>query len=61
MGDGYVIVEKVEVVEISHWWPSLSKKDMFAVVENELFTTTFDQIGGLHYATVFPYMNEDAN
>jgi hypothetical protein len=55
VGAEYIIMEKVKGIELSRCWPSLSKKEMLTVIkqlceyENKLFTTTFEQIGGIYY------------
>lgn len=55
VGAEYVIMEKVQGVELSRCWRGLTKKERLAVIrriceyENKLFTTPFEQIGGLYY------------
>jgi hypothetical protein len=55
VGAEYIIMDKVEGVELSRCWPSLSMKEMFTVIkqlceyENKVFTTVFEQIGGIYY------------
>jgi hypothetical protein len=55
VGAEYVIMEKVQGVELSRCWRGLTKKARLGVIkqickyENKLFTTPFEQIGGLYY------------
>ena len=57
VGAEYIVMERVQGVELSHCWKTLNRKERLMIIkrlceyESKLFTTTFSHYGSLYYRT----------